>query len=359
MTEVMRRAPELNCPSSRRTFDASPYLLSRWKNALIALALGLGGILFPPFHQVRASSEQVIAHVRNEDVTLQELENEFRSEKVPVDQQQDRDVIKRVLSNIVLRKYLAQEAVAAKLDREPHVLLNILRSREQVLSAAVIQRHVLSNLAALSVEEYIRTNPLKFAARKAFKVDEILVPINETTQSIVDAAKHYNTLEEIEQKLNDGAVPHNRSEGMFDSGDLPQEMIERIAAHKEGILFIRSGSNAIFFKVIAEANAPLSPEQSVALARQLMERQLLDDEVRRATLLAQAQSTFEGEYAGIMGRSRPDEKQQSPSKNMTFATIWRDKMFQIAVAGIVGFAMGFGARSLQSRRRRTAARGYL
>ena len=89
----------------------------------------------------QAGSGQVVAHVGDQVVTTQELENEFRWANVPVDKQKDPEVIKRVLSALVVRKYLLQQALAAKLDREPGVLLDLLRAREQVLENAILDAH--------------------------------------------------------------------------------------------------------------------------------------------------------------------------------------------------------------------------
>jgi EpsD family peptidyl-prolyl cis-trans isomerase len=319
---------------------------------IVVLLIGFGAAFFAQFEQTNASSEQVIAHVGSQDVTLSELENEFRSENIPIDQQQNRDVVKRVVNKIVLRKYLMQEAIAAKLDRDPDILLNILRSREEVLSTAIIQRHVLKDLAALSVDQYISASPLKFATRKKiFKIDQISVPLNEATQSVVEAAKRAKTLEEVEQEFRKATVPHGRSEGLLKPSDLPEEIVERIESNKEELFFISSGANAVFFKVVGEENVPLSPEQTMALARQYLKRQLFEDEIRRATLAAQEQATFEGDYATIMDKSEPRKKPDAP-KETTLADIWRDDMVHIIVAFAFGFAFGYGVRALLSWQRR-------
>jgi len=70
---------------------------------------------------------------RNEDVTTQELENEFRLVNVPPDKQKDPALVKQVLGELVLRKYLLQQALAAKLDREPSVLLDLLRAGPSIV----------------------------------------------------------------------------------------------------------------------------------------------------------------------------------------------------------------------------------
>jgi len=85
---------------------------------------------------------QVVARVGDEVVTTQELENEFRWANIPAEKQKDPTIVKQVLSELVLRKYLLQQAINAKLDREPCVLLDLLRARAQVLATAFVSRTV-------------------------------------------------------------------------------------------------------------------------------------------------------------------------------------------------------------------------
>src|SRR4051794_1045050 len=66
-----------------------------------------------------ASKGQVVARVGDQIVTTQEFENELRWANVPTDKQKDPEIIKKVLRELVARKYLLQQALAAKLDREP------------------------------------------------------------------------------------------------------------------------------------------------------------------------------------------------------------------------------------------------
>ena len=84
--------------------------------------------------EAQAVVGQVIAHVGPDDITQQELDNELRLANVPADKRSDQ-VVKGALTRIVERKYLVQQAVAAKLDREPTVHLDLLRGREQILPA--------------------------------------------------------------------------------------------------------------------------------------------------------------------------------------------------------------------------------
>jgi len=249
-----------------------------------------------------ASRGQVVAHVGNEVVTTQELENEFRLANVPADKQKDPEVVKRVLSELVVRKYLLQQALAAKLDREPGVLLNLLRSREQVLENAYLMRKVASKAPSKEdVDKYIANNPSKFANRKLLSVEQIGFPLGPASQSVIDANKDAKSLDEIDQRLTSAAIPHSRQMGTLSSGDIPQDFYNAIEAKKaDDVFFVRTGPNGVFFKVKGEEARPLEGEAAANLARQLLRADALKAEAGIATYSASLEAKYEGEYAKIM-----------------------------------------------------------
>jgi len=251
-----------------------------------------------------AGSGQVVAHVGDDVVTTQELENEYRLANVPADKQKDPTVVKQVLSELVLRKYLAQKAIEAKLDREPSVLLDILRSRTQVLASAYVSRAVASKaINQADVDKYIAANPLKFANRQVITVDQIAFPIGPTSQSAIDASKDATSLEEVDQKLTVMGIAHNRSAGMFNTGEISEDFFNLIQAKKaDNVFFVRAGPNGVFFKVKGEELRPLQGEAAANLARQLLRADQVKAETGIASVSANLEAKYEGDYAAIMGK---------------------------------------------------------
>jgi EpsD family peptidyl-prolyl cis-trans isomerase len=248
------------------------------------------------------ASGQVVAHVGDQVVTTQELENEFRWANVPADKQKDPEFIKRVLSELVVRKYMLQQALAAKLDREPGVLLDLLRSREQVLENAYLTRTVASKTPGKAdVDKYIENNPSKFADRKILNVEQIGFPLGPTSQSVIDANKDAKSLDEIDQQLTSAGIPHGRQMGVLNSGDISPDFYNSIEAKKaDDVFFVRSGPNGVFFKVKSEEARPLEGQAAANLARQLMRADALKAEAGMATYSANLEAKYEGEYARIM-----------------------------------------------------------
>lgn len=259
--------------------------------------------------QPAAAKGQVVARIGNEVVTTPELENEFRLANIPPDKQKDPEILKRVLGELVLRKHLFQQAMAAKLDREPGVLLDLLRAREQVLGNAALTRAAAAKAPSkVDIDRYIARNTWKFNDRKLLNVDQIVVPLNPATQSVLNTGKDARSLDEVVDRLTAAGVPHGRQMGQLMSSDLPQELAELVSKRTDDdIFFTRAGSNGLFFKVRSEEARPIAGDAAISQARQLMRADALAAELGMAAYSAKLEAKFEGDYANLMkqGEGKP------------------------------------------------------
>jgi EpsD family peptidyl-prolyl cis-trans isomerase len=261
--------------------------------------------------QGAAAQGQVVAHIGDSVVTTQELENEFRLANVSAGKQKEPAVIRQVLGELVLRKYLVQQAVTSKLDREPGVLLDILRSRDLVLATDYVTHAVAAKpVTQEEVDKFIAGNPLKFANRQAVTVEQIVLPLGPDSKAAVDAVKDAKTLDEVDQKLTEMNVSHIRSPATFSSGEIPEEFFNVMQAKKaDDVFFVRSGPNGVFFKVTGESARPLEGEAAANLARRLIRADRVKAETGMASVSANLEAKYEGNYASIMKtESKPPEK---------------------------------------------------
>jgi EpsD family peptidyl-prolyl cis-trans isomerase len=281
----------------------------------IALFIALCGFLLAGCSekkedQARAPTGQIIAHVGNDDITRQELENEFRWADIPAEKWEDGATVKRILDEVVVRKYLKQQALAAHLDQLPTVILDIQRSREQMLANDLVQRNALAKIASVrprDIYKYVDSHPAKFTKRAFLTVDQINLSLGAYTQSVIDATKDLNSIEAVEQKLMEMGVVHTRSVGVLNSGDLPEDLFKALQAKKNphDVFFVRAGSNGVFFEVKSEEASPVEGQAAVRLAQQLVRAEILKKEIGDAAIAAKAQVKFESKYATIMGTSEP------------------------------------------------------
>src|SRR5271166_4675090 len=251
---------------------------------------------------------QVIAHVGPDDITQQEVENELRLANVPADKRTD-EVVKAILSRIIERKYLVQQAIAAKLDREPTVHLDLLRSHEQILAGAFVQRDLGTKATGISkseVDDYIQAHPTQFANRRLYQIEQISFPPQKDMETLASATKDFTSLDQVEQKLNSLDIKFSRGTGTMDTATLPPEMQKAIDARKpQDIFFVRSRTNATFFKVDSVDSKPMTGDD----AEQFAKRQLREELSRKTSVdtfnAALATAKYEGDYARIMALPAP------------------------------------------------------
>jgi len=202
---------------------------------------------------------------------------------------------------------LMRQALEAKLDREPGVLLDILRSRELVLANAAVSRNVAGKLSAISkadIDKYIASNPSKFANRQLITVEQITFPIGAigvNAQSVIDATRDAKSLDEIDQKLTALNIQHSRSMGALNSADLPESLFNRMQMKKpDDVFFLRAGPNGVFAVVKSEEIRPLSGEAAINYARQSLRSDLLKSEIGMASVAANLEAKYQDEYGKLM-----------------------------------------------------------
>ncbi len=251
---------------------------------------------------------QVIAHVGPDDVTQQEVDNELRLAGVPADKRSD-EVVKAALGRVIERKYLAQQARAAKLDREPTVHLDILRADEQILAGAFVQRDLANKVSAISqseVDGYIQAHPDQFEKRQLYQIEQVSIAPQKDMESLAAATKNFKTLDQIQGELNQLNIRFERGTATLDGATIPPEMRKALEARKpDDIFFIRSPRAASFFKVLSVDSKPLSGPEADQFAKRELRTDLAKKTATDAYNGALGSAKYEGDYARIMANPPP------------------------------------------------------
>lgn len=251
---------------------------------------------------------QVVAHVGPDDVTQQEVDNELRLAGVPADKRSD-ELVKAALSRIIERKYLVQQARAAKLDREPTVHLDTLRSNEQILAGAYVQRDLAQKASSISqseVDSFIEAHPDQFAKRQVYQIEQVSFAPQKDMDALATATKDFKTLDQVEAKLNDLGIKFNRGTAALDGATMPPEMHKALEARKaDDIFFIRSRNGGSFFKVASVTETPLTGPEADQFARNELRSDLARKTAQDTYNAALASTKYEGDYARIMANPPP------------------------------------------------------
>jgi EpsD family peptidyl-prolyl cis-trans isomerase len=285
---------------------------------LAAVAVGVACVAASnskkPAQSADQPAGQVIAKVGNEDLTIHELRNEFRHAGISPDKVNEA-VTRTILADLVRRKSLAQRARAAGLDREPTVLLDTLRGRDQVLATALLQRDIQSKVSSIGkaeVDRFINANPDRFSRRVRFDIEQFSIAVANLSQDFLNSVKDASTLDALEAKASEAKLPYTRGAGALFTGDIPEDLVTRIRNRKDtDIFFVRTGAAGQFFKVRAETPDPLAGDAAQQRAQALLRAETAQDEIRRKG--NDADVTYMGEYAKLMENAGKAQGAQAPA----------------------------------------------
>jgi EpsD family peptidyl-prolyl cis-trans isomerase len=285
--------------------EMTPISRRRGRAAAIACALAVAALLAgcSKKQEAQAVVGQVIGHVGPDDVTQQELDNELRLANVPADKRSD-EILKAALTRIVERKYLVQQALAAKLDREPTVHLDLLRSREQLLAGAYVQRDLSTRMSSISkneIDSYIQAHPKQFDQRELFQIDQVSFTPPSNIEALAAATKDEKSLDEIQAKLSAMNINYSRGSATLDSATMPAEMLQALDAKKpDDVFFIRSRTSASYFKVKSVDPKPMTGDEADEFAKRQVRAEIGRKDTQQITDAALASAKYEGDYARIM-----------------------------------------------------------
>jgi len=290
--------------------QVSPISHRRWRIAAIGCALAAAALLAGcgKKQEAQAVVGQVIAHVGPDDVTQQELDNELRLAGIPADKRTDA-LVKAALARVIERKYLVQQALAGKLDREPTVHLDILRAREQILAGAFVQRDLASKMSTISkneIDSYIQGHPEQFDQRKLFQIEQISFVPPKDVEAITAATKDDKTLDQVAAQLNQMNIKFSRGTATLDGATLPAAMLKALDARKpDDVFFIRSRGSGSFFKVTSVDAKPLTGDEGTEFAKREVRSEIARKSAEAVTQAALANAKYEGDYARVMAAPAP------------------------------------------------------
>jgi hypothetical protein len=91
--------------------------------------------------------------------------------------------------------------------------------------------------------------------------------------------------------------------GAINSAEIPENLFNQMQAKKANdVFFLRAGNNGIFIVVKNEEAKPLTGEAASNFARLALRADLVKSEIGMASVAANLEAKYEGEYASLMSQ---------------------------------------------------------
>ena len=214
----------------------------------------------------------MIALVNGTEITVAELNEEARARGIPIGR--DPALKAALVTELVDRKLLVEEARARGFDRQPNYLLAERRSDEvllaqQMLAAAAEGGRVSDE----ELKRYIAANPAAFGRRALVSVEQIAVTGRVPAQ-LQRALAQAPTIERMAQLASANGLGAARASETVDSGNPLDPRGPTLSGLAEGQSFVlpRPGG-LIAGKVVSVVPQPVPADQQLQVARDRLKQQ--------------------------------------------------------------------------------------
>jgi len=268
-------------------------------------ALFLAAFFVVPAACSKGVSQDTIAEVNGEGISLAELNAELDAAKVPESVDRTR-LGHQILSRIIDRKLLAQAAAKQGLDESAEFAVRRQKLRDELLITLLTQyeANVLSNPSPLELEKYMASRPAMFDERAVLSLNQIQFDPPTNTAALAPLQDD-RSLEQVAATLTGLGIPFERSAAKFDTATLPPELMAKIQKLGPGEPFVLPSAGRILVStIVAREAAPVAPEQQGNIAKEAFRAQKAGDAMR--TRLRELRAKAKVEYQpGYEARASP------------------------------------------------------
>lgn len=188
-----------------------------------------------------SAHSQVLATVNAEEITVNEVDqylqnHTFDTSNVQSAQQQAIDA--------VIDQHLLQNAArAAKIDRQPDVMLDLLQARKETLIKDYADALTPATAPAPTQQQIVdryQTNPLLYGDRRLYWVKQWMVQADtQRQQYLLQRMKQAHNTTELEQIVTTSGYPYSVIESAFEPISLTTKQLNTLANMQQGGVFIQ------------------------------------------------------------------------------------------------------------------------
>lgn len=229
-----------------------------------------------------APAGQVVATVDGIEITAAELNMELAGRKA-ADPQAQRELQDAALQSIVGRILLARAAEEQGLTSRPEAAM-ARRKSEQLADAALLETEIAKSVPRPSDDEarqFVSDNPMMFANRKLFLVDQIIIP--NAPADLVKRLTPLTTMAQVTAELEKSQLRPNSTVGVIDALSIDPEATRQITALAPGEIFVSPLGTGIRVNLVRDTQTiPITGDAAIAVAKNLLSSQRTASQVQQS-----------------------------------------------------------------------------
>ena len=269
-----------------------------------ALALGILAVL-PILNacghrSTEGDATQVIARVDDAEISMWQYNHALQRAGVTLPSPA---VKKELAAKLVDRELALQAALAAKIDRQPEVMLQLDEARRDVLAWAEQTARDASRPDDNTAARYFKEHPELFSERRIYRLREAALPADlKQLDEVKSRLLAGMSMDQVTTWLRSQQVSFNEQRVIRAAEQLPIEALPRLQAASEGqAVFFETPRGVLLYQVLGVESAPVSWENARPIILDYLRRQAGKHVVQSESdrLRKAARISYLGDYAGL------------------------------------------------------------
>ena len=249
-----------------KTFSFTPGKNSQHNHSLSLIALlTVAAFLAGCGDKEKAASTQVAAKVNSDEITISQVNSALANVQATPGKSAEEAKLE-VLNNLIVQNLAVQQAIKAKMDRNPAVMQAIESSKNMILARAYLDP-IVSGIAKPTPEDihkFYADHPELFSDRRIYTIRELEIEakpdVKETVIQMINSGK---TEDAIEAWAKSKDIKTSVQNGVKSSDQLPLDMLAKISKLEVGKKMLVDMGKSV--SVLAILNAKPEPvSESVA-----------------------------------------------------------------------------------------------
>ncbi|WP_020167611.1 MULTISPECIES: EpsD family peptidyl-prolyl cis-trans isomerase [Methylotenera] len=252
---------------------------------------------------------QVVAKVNNDEISIHQINFQLgrlaQSGQKPLNEAQSKEAAKQILTRLVDQQLLKQQAIEAKLDRDPRILQVIETSKSEILAQAYLEQ-LLSKATkptTAQIDTFYKENPALFVNRRVFRLQELAVNVPKDKYAEVEEnAKKLKNINEVAAWLKTQNYPFNANSNVRAAEQLPLDFLKQIQPLKDGeIVIVQTNQSINIVHIAASQSMPIARDKATPIIEQYFLNQSKSALAKKemATLTEKAKIEFVGAFADM------------------------------------------------------------
>lgn len=208
-----------------------------------------------------------------------------------------------LLTQVVTRKLLAQEAVAQKIDATPEFKNAERKARETALTEALMRKQVgnKADPTPAAIQSFIAANPAMFRSRELLSLDQLQV---EAAAVNNDWLRSASSLADAARILKEHNVAFQWGRATADTVSMAPQLLKVLKDRPDEPFAVPQGDKLVIIQLIDRRPVAVPPEQANAIAATEIRRRAYQQTAAAMlrNLRAKAKITFGDEFAPVSSK---------------------------------------------------------